>query len=106
MAYTVLYSSPSHHYGLPFRTSLIPIPARPHTVLLHRQDHLGTSLAVQQLRLCSSTAGSVSSILGWGAMIPHAMKCGQTKIGAGGGGKRHTLYSQRHPNSNHSLHLF
>ena len=33
---------------------------------------LGTSLAVQWLRLCTSNAGSVSSISGQGTKTPHA----------------------------------
>ena len=38
----------------------------------------GTSLAVQWLRLCASTAGGVGSIPGWGTKIPHAVCHGQT----------------------------
>ena len=34
---------------------------------------IGTSLAVQWLRLCTSTAGGSGSIPGWGTRIPHAV---------------------------------
>ena len=34
----------------------------------------GTSLVVQGLRLCASTARGVSSIHGWGTKIPHAAR--------------------------------
>ena len=39
----------------------------------------GTSLAIQWLRLCASTAECVSSICGWGTNIPHAMQHSQTE---------------------------
>ena len=39
----------------------------------------GTSLAVQWLRLCVSTAGGMGSIPGWGPKIPHAAQRGQRK---------------------------
>ena len=39
----------------------------------------GSSLAVQWVRLCASTAGGEGSIPGWGTMIPHAAQCGQKK---------------------------
>ena len=35
---------------------------------------IGTSLAVQWLGLCASTAGGMGSIPGWGTKIPHAMQ--------------------------------
>ena len=38
---------------------------------------LGTSLAVQCLRLCTSTAGGTGSTPGWETKIPHAMWRGQ-----------------------------
>ena len=38
---------------------------------------MGTSLAVQRLRLCASTAGGAGSIPGWGTKIPHAVRRGQ-----------------------------
>ena len=41
---------------------------------------LGTSLAVQWLRLRASTAGVGGSIPGWGAKILHAVQRGQKKI--------------------------
>ena len=37
----------------------------------------GTSLEVQWLGLCTSTAGGTGSIPGWGTMIPHAVRCVQ-----------------------------
>ena len=37
----------------------------------------GTSLAVQWLSFCASTAGGVGSVPGWGTKIPHAEWCGQ-----------------------------
>ena len=40
---------------------------------------IGTSLAVQWLRLCTSTAGGTGSIPGQGTKIPHAMQCNQKK---------------------------
>ena len=40
---------------------------------------IGTSLAVQWLRLCTSTAGGTGSIPGQGNKIPHAMQCNQKK---------------------------
>ena len=36
-----------------------------------------TSLAVQWLGLCPSTAGGTGSIPGWGTKIPHAARCSQ-----------------------------
>ena len=39
----------------------------------------GTSLVVQQLRLWASAAGTMGSIPGWGAKIPHAVWCTQEK---------------------------
>ena len=38
---------------------------------------LGTSLAVQWLRLCTSTTGGVGSIPSRGTKIPHATQRGQ-----------------------------
>ena len=40
---------------------------------------IGTSLAVQWLGLCASTAGGAGSIPGWGTKIPHAVWYGQNK---------------------------
>ena len=39
----------------------------------------GTSLAVQQLRICASTVGGVGLILGQGTKILHSSRCGQKK---------------------------
>ena len=41
---------------------------------------LGTSLAVQWLRLHTSDAGGMGLISSAGTKIPHAMWCGQKKI--------------------------
>ena len=43
------------------------------TKYLFKTSFLGTSLVVQWLRLCSSNAGDVSLILGWGIKIPRAL---------------------------------
>ena len=40
---------------------------------------LGTPLAVQWLRLHSSTAGGTRPIPGWATKIPNAVWCGQNK---------------------------
>ena len=40
----------------------------------------GTSLAVQWLRLRTSTAGGTGLIPGRGTKIPHAVRCGQKKL--------------------------
>ena len=40
-------------------------------------DSIGTSLVVQWLRLCASSARDVGLIPGWGTKIPHAMWSGQ-----------------------------
>ena len=42
-----------------------------------RKEILGTSLAVQWLRLRDSSAGGTGSIPGWGTKIPRAAWCGQ-----------------------------
>ena len=47
------------------------------TVCLHI---LGTSLVVQWLRLCPSTAGDLGSISGWGTKIPYALQCAKKKL--------------------------
>ena len=39
----------------------------------------GTSLVVQQLKLCTSTTGGTDSIPGQGPKIPHATQCSQKK---------------------------
>ena len=41
---------------------------------LFKMTLLGTSLAIQWLRLCASTAGGMGSVPGWGASILHAMQ--------------------------------
>ena len=48
-------------------------------VKINRQLPLGTSLVVQQLKLCPSDAGGAGSIPGWRTKIPHALKYGQKK---------------------------
>ena len=40
---------------------------------------MGTSLAVQWLRLCTSTAGGTVSVSGWGTKIPCAVRHSQNK---------------------------
>ena len=47
-------------------------------VAKEREKNIWTSLAVQQLRLCTSSAGGVGSIPGWGTKIWHATWCGQS----------------------------
>ena len=42
-----------------------------------KNEILGTSLAVQWLRLCASNAGAVGSIPPQGTKIPHAVLHGQ-----------------------------
>ena len=44
-----------------------------------RNGGLGTSLVVQGLRLCASTAGGGGLIPGPATKIPHAMQSGQKK---------------------------
>ena len=41
--------------------------------------YFGTSLAVQWLRLCPSSAGGMGSIPSRGTKILHAVRCGQEK---------------------------
>ena len=41
---------------------------------------LGTSLAVQWLRLHASNAGSAGSVSGWGTKISHAHRTAKNKI--------------------------
>ena len=60
--------------------SVLPVLANPLPVLaLARETPLqetfpGTSLVVQWLRLCTSTAGGMGSIPSWRAKIPHGKK--------------------------------
>ena len=53
------------------------------TIIRNRTFH-GTSLAVQWLRLCASTARGVGSIPGRGTKIPYAARCDQKKKKGGG----------------------
>ena len=39
-------------------------------------NFIGTSLVIQCLRLCPSSAGGTGSVPGWGTKIPHAIRCG------------------------------
>ena len=48
--------------------------APPRAVRLHENDSPEVSLAVQWLRLCTSTAGAIGSIPGQGTKIPHAVQ--------------------------------
>ena len=50
-----------------------------HSSTIHNSQDMGTSQAVQRLRLRASTAGGTGSIPGWGTKIPHAVLCGQKK---------------------------
>ena len=45
---------------------------------LEKQD-IGTTLAVQWLRLHAPTAGGMGSIPGWGTKVPHAIQLGHSK---------------------------
>ena len=45
----------------------------------YKNEAFGTSLAVQWLGLCASTAGATGSIPGQGTKIPHAARHGQKK---------------------------
>ena len=45
--------------------------------LYQEKTKSGTSLAVQWLRLQTSTAGSAGSMPGQGTKIPHVLNCGQ-----------------------------
>ena len=47
--------------------------------MLTRSQKQGTSLAVQWLRLCASTAEGTGSIPGQGTKIPHATEHSQKK---------------------------
>ena len=44
-----------------------------------KNPKVGTSLAVQYLRLHASSAGGTGSISGWGTKVIHAMWCSQKK---------------------------
>ena len=44
-----------------------------------KKIYIGTSLVVQWLRLCTSTAGGAGLIPGQGTVIPSAVHCGQKK---------------------------
>ena len=47
--------------------------------LFLRRNNSGTSLVVQWLELCTSTAGGTGLIPGWGTKIPHSTWCSQKK---------------------------
>ena len=49
-------------------------------VVIIKVFHLGASVVVQWLRLCTSTVQGLGSIPGWGTKIPHAAHCGPPKI--------------------------
>ena len=44
------------------------------STILQKKIKTGTSVAVQWLRLCASTAGGMGSIPGRGTKIPHATR--------------------------------
>ena len=48
------------------------MPEQGNELSLSKGTAAGTSLVVQWLRLCASTARGASSIPGWGTKIPHA----------------------------------
>ena len=48
-------------------------------VKINRQLPLGTSLAVQRLKLCPFNAGGTGLIPGWRTKIPHVLKYSQRK---------------------------
>ena len=48
----------------------------------------GTSLVVQWLRLCGSTAGGVGLIPGWGSQMPHCAALPHLRQKKGGGVRR------------------
>ena len=48
-------------------------------MLYKNEKIVGTSLAVQWLRLRASNAGGAGSIPGWGTEILHAVRCSQKK---------------------------
>ena len=56
-----------------------PSRVRIETVIFFSVIKIGTSLAVQWLRLCASSAGGVGSIPGCGTKIPHVTQCGPNK---------------------------
>ena len=56
---------------------------------------LGTSLVVQWLRLCASTARSTGLIPDGGTNVLHALKCSQKKKKEGKKEKTGTLMAQR-----------
>ena len=60
-------------------TSYMTVNFVPHPALFFFWSNAGTSLAVQWLRLCTSTAGGMGLIPGQGTKIPHAAPCGQKK---------------------------
>ena len=45
-----------------------------------KNQGIGTSMAVQWLRLHASRAGGAGSIPGWGSRILHAVQCSQNVI--------------------------
>ena len=55
----------------------------------------GTSLAVQWLRLCASTAGGTGLIPGQGSEVPHATQCRHKKLKYGVAKKIHPGFSIR-----------
>ena len=50
------------------------IQSRPNLHYRQKYVRIGTSLAVQRLGLCASTAGRTGLILDWGTKIPHASR--------------------------------
>ena len=72
LSYLLCPAAPSFHpVSTDHRTQQLPsVP---------QDDALGTSLAVQWLRLSAANAGGAGSSPGWGTKIPHATQQGQKK---------------------------
>ena len=62
----------------------------------------GTSLLVQWLRLCASTAGGTGSIPEWGTKIPHATQCSQKKREVRSTETQEQVYPLMHTHTQHT----
>ena len=74
----IFHTRGSSHLRTGPKSSLfvLPVPGtEPEHIVGLKKVHCGTSLVVQWLRLCTSTAGSLGLIPGQGTKIPHAMQC-------------------------------
>ena len=61
-------------YSLNSSHPVCPLWGGPMNLCVIKTHRSGTSLAAQWLRLHASSAGSISSIPGWGTKIPHAVQ--------------------------------